>query len=296
MLAIFPETLSYVEKGMVEHIAVSTRKTYQKKIAPKLDLKELVKAMGIRLESTRYHSLAALVAQDNQGRFTVSMIISDRIFQNGGDQESFQFLLAHMLGHYLIHLQPMIARGELDSLGYRENLCPHKRYVSGGTDPNGSSVVQQNSLDLKRELECDQFAAALLLPKGMILHAFKKLQNQEKLAAIFGVSKGCLVRRLEDLGALSRSPQSFLEAESSLQPKPQQQDRLADLVAPSFEKPLQHPIGTIRRQESSKPKIENPEERVSSKASGEPQGQHQTGLKGMARIREIAKMLDKNQS
>ena len=280
MIAIFPEALSFAERGMVEHIAVSTRKTYEKKTTPKLDLFELVKSMGICLESMRYQAMAALIAKDCRGRFDVSIVLSDDLSRTERSTPQLQFLLAHMVGHFLIHLQPKIARGELEATGYRELVCPLSRYASGGQDPSGGRPVSENSLELKRELDCDQFAAALLMPKGMILHAWQRVSDLDKIAILFGVTRACLERRLEDLGAMTRRPHNFFEAESALKGK--QKGNIETLVVTKPQESYPDPP-------KSSPVPPTPQPKAAPQVS--------TGTpRGMARIREIAKMLDKSQS
>lgn len=286
MIAIFPETLSFAEKGMIEHLAVSARRYFERLRSPILDLDALLKNMGIAVEVTGIDGFGALLAQDRQGRFTITMVL-----EKSPDRFSQKFIKAHLLGHYLLHLQPMIARGELGSYGFKELVCPMQRYCVGGRD---SGLGMESDLEGVREEQCDRFAGALLIPKGMLQKAWATLQDIEKIADFFGVAKNCLQRRMVDVGLVFNGPQSFLEAEKALR-KEVVNEGIQRQPHPSEVKPSEFQLTAPKR-----PALIPPSYISSQGESSVPKKSEARSLKsspsGMHRIREIAKMLDKSRS
>ncbi len=280
MIAIFPETLTFAEKGMIEHLAVSARRYFERLRSPLLDLDGLLRNMGIAVEVTGIDGFGALLAQDRQGRFTITMVLEKK-----SDGFSQKFIKAHLLGHYLLHLQPMIARGELGSYGFKELDCPLQRYSVGGRD---GGMGMEADLERVREEQCDQFAGALLIPKGMLQKAWGALQDVEKVADFFGVTKTCLQRRMVDVGLVVKGPQSFLEAEKALR-----RESIERHPHPSEIKPSEFQLTAPKT-----PPLIPPSYSSSTASPSVPRKSEALPLKnspgGMSRLREIAKMLDKS--
>src|SRR5690606_25567343 len=114
---------------------------------------------------------------DDMGRFRANVILGPHKRTKAEEN----FLLAHSLGHFLLHIQPRVAQGEWKTSGFKENESPLARFTSP-TPPSSAS--------LERELEgeADDFAAALLLPKAMLLRAMEKLANTAKIADFFATT------------------------------------------------------------------------------------------------------------
>ena len=113
---------------------------------------------------------------------------SIEIFVNRNDSyERQRFTIAHELGHYFLHLQnaPLFERVDMHrATGYSTNM--------------------------PEEVEANNFAAALLMNKSMVVEKFLLTKNFnftldksiEYLANIFGVSKSAMQYRLINLGLI----------------------------------------------------------------------------------------------
>ena len=121
-------------------------------------------------------------------------------------------MLAHLLGHYLLDVQPQLARGEWRTSGFREHVCPLTRYGQNATSAQTPEKEQQ------REMLADEFAGALLMPKAMVLRAMERLQDVKVVADFFDVTVACLTRRLEILMGVRHNTEtpSFTHAESMM--------------------------------------------------------------------------------
>lgn len=216
MIAIFPEIVTCVGIGDLERLSILVRRYFAKHEAqkPNVDIRALINTMGIEIQSLRYPELASLLARDEKGHFEITMVISDRALA----PEHERFLLAHMLGHYLLHVQPKIANGEFAVSGFRETDAPWERYAS-------LSISASKSQTDQREYDADKFAAALLMPKAMVLKAQTKLVEVDRMAAFFGVSKVCMEARLEQVNTLpprvtiTKAKKTEAPAESTARPR-----------------------------------------------------------------------------
>ena len=163
----------------------------------------LVHNAGIKISSITIKDYEAIAAKDRSGSFAVEIFLTNKC----DDYCERNFLIAHLLGHFFLHIQPFLLRGEWKNTGFKEQFRPLLRY-------------QQDSYTLLEdqarlwELEADWFAAAILLPKSLVLRAEKKLSKIEAVAKFFDVPTLFLQRRLSTLHETSRQPQSFMEAEN----------------------------------------------------------------------------------
>jgi len=186
MIAIFPEIIAAARQGDIERVAILVRKYFggDKAESPVLDLKRLVSEAGIVLRRAPMREYGALLAQDEKGTFTITMLINEQT-----DRLTERFLIAHLLGHYVLNIQPLVAAGDCRVTGYQELTCPMQRYAT-----------KKEQHDDIEEDRADQFAAALLLPRGMIKKAAQVLDDLDKIAAFFAVHKVSVARRLADIG------------------------------------------------------------------------------------------------
>ncbi len=192
MIAIFPEIVSCVASGDLERLSVLVRRYFVKADAQKpcVDMRTAISNLGVAIQSLRYPEYGSLLARDDKGQFTVTMVLSETALAPQHER----FLLAHMLGHYMLHIQPKIAQGEFSISGFKEAVAPWERYATL------ESTSKLRAAEL-REVEADQFAAALLMPRAMVLKAQAKLQAIDKLAEFFGVDEAVMAARLEQLNA-----------------------------------------------------------------------------------------------
>ena len=208
MIAIFPEIAAAVQKKDVELTACLVRKYFggESANAPRLDCHKMFHASGIAIEQAPIAPVAALIVKDEHGRVQIRAMVRRDV----ADPAELRFLLAHLMGHFVLHIQPQIARGEWQLSGVKETLSPIERYGSGRLDnrtPTG---------EVAKELMADAFAAALLMPLGMARRAAQKLGEMDKVATFFGVPATVVRRRLESVGVLADVPVDFFDAEARL--------------------------------------------------------------------------------
>ena len=308
MIAIFPEIVATSSAGDVERLAILVRRYFggAQTYAPKLDLAALVESAGLSLRFLGLSSEGALLAKDERGAFSIVMVVNQRL-----DSRATQFMIAHLLGHYLLDIQPIIARGDWQVSGYQEEICALTRYCKHS---NGATTTRQ---DEGREVRADAFAAALLLPRAMVIRAMEKLQDPAKVATFFGVARACLQRRLSDLGLVVNDPVNFLDAEiragvsdvNSLPPENEAAD--SQLVSPEGAMPRAYAASTYGLTEKmtrNQPIVAAPGttpnahsnsaisatlEVKEAPAPGTVATSSASPLRGMDRLREIARKLDK---
>jgi len=315
MIAIFPEIMTATESGDVEKLAILARKYFAGKdrFRPAPDVNALAESAGISIERIPLEVHGILAAKDVKGTVTVAAFLN----KNLGDEEG-RFLLAHMLGHFFFEIIPLVARGEWSASGFRETFSPLKRFAQN------ISYDQNRSVELAKELLADRFAGALLMPVAMVIKASEKIKDQTKLATFFGVSRSCLQRRLLDCGLIGALPVSFMDAEQRLiaehkisdsnEPplaeikvdnKAAQESIIKSTASVSYRTPLsKEPQSRTQQPAVQKPSQVNlaemvAEERRTKDLSSPSQGnngrdQTQKSAKGMERLREIARKLEKN--
>ena len=208
MMPLFPEITAAVSRKDVELLACLVRKYFggTGSASPKINCRAIFEQSGIRVELAQIEPLAMLVVRDQNGRVEAKVIVR----REEGSQPEQSFLLAHLMGHLLFHVQPQIARGEWQSSGVKESMSPLERYSLGAID------TRTPKLDLGRETLADEFASALIMPLGMVRKAAEKLGDIDKIAALFAMPGMVVRRRLEKVGVLVDVPGNFLDAEARL--------------------------------------------------------------------------------
>ncbi len=298
MIAIFPEIVAAAAAGDVERLAILVRRYFcdRETFAPKPDVGRLMINAGMEVKTLPMDTHGALLAKDERGAFTITAVVNERV-----DETQRRFLLAHMLGHYLLEIQPVIARGDWQASGYREPQCPAKRYAQ-------SSPVDMNQLEARRELLADDFAVALLLPRGMVRRAFEQLKDVERTAQFFGVAAAVLGRRLSDIGLAPNLPSNFLDAERQIGAAVDAPPEAKAMVAPiEPSMPRSYAASTYGQTEKQTRKpAAKPSVKPATKAGGQaerapapnpaptrkPTPAAPKGI-GMDRLREIARKMDK---
>ncbi|MFW7377632.1 MAG: ImmA/IrrE family metallo-endopeptidase [Oligoflexus sp.] len=191
MIAIFPQIAKLVAKADMENLVCMVRKYYggPDAYAPVLSVERLLVHAGIPTQTSKQVSVGALVAEDHQGRFTASVILHPKI----QDPIERNLLLAHLLGHFLLQVQPEIAQAMGRSHGYKEEISPLSRLSVGGIS------IDEIDWQDEEDRQADLFALALLLPMGMIKRSVTRLQTVEKIAAFFELSPDLIQLRLNQL-------------------------------------------------------------------------------------------------
>ncbi len=275
MIAIFPEITHCAASGDIERLGVLVREYFggPEKFSPRLSVATVLENLGIRVVRSEVDGVGALLASDQKGVFSVTFVLTNEPL--AFDQ---RFLLAHLFGHYLLHVQPYIARGDWAASGFREYMCASERFAS----TQAEELKKQSGLashEWKRETDADHFAAAMLLPKGMVLRAMARLQDVSKAAKFFSVSESCLARRLEQLSDAAQQPANFLQAEAQLEPKTKPTEST---------KTLSRAAAATSYQNTAKITI-----RPKGSAPTGAEGDKAEKPRGMERLRQLAKMLDK---
>lgn len=304
MIAIFPEIVAASAQGDVERLAVLARRYYGggDTYAPRPDVRSLLLYAGVDVETLPLGAPGAVIAKDERGTFQIVAIAGEV-----KDPAEARFLLAHMLGHVLLDVLPVIARGDWQVSGLRETVSPLKRYVQGGLE-------HRNSVDERRERLADRFAAALLMPLGMVRRAEATFKDLDKTAHFFGVPRSLLERRLQDIGVLTPAPVNFLDAEGQLggdgKAQAEAREERRTLTAPEPSMPRSYAASSYGQTERSTrrdgakakagknrgaaPNVETPadnaaqSERVNADAAKPP-------VRGMDRIRELARRMDQGE-
>ena len=107
MLALFPEITQKAQAGDLETLAVLIRSYFGAAggKSPKLSASDVVRAFGIPVGEVPIHYYGAIAVKDEAGEIKASMIIKENM---SATQRS--FVLCHLLGHFLFHIQPILAR------------------------------------------------------------------------------------------------------------------------------------------------------------------------------------------
>jgi Zn-dependent peptidase ImmA (M78 family) len=262
---------------------------------PKIDVLGLVRHFGIPVGMAPIKYFGAIAVRDDQGDIRASILIGEAL-----KQKQLNFTLAHLLGHFLLQIQPRLANSDWKSSGYKELIDPSRRYA------NGAGLDHVAPSDFAAEDLADRFAAALLLPRAMLLRAHEKLGDLRMVAEFFGVEVAVVERRLEDIsvsegslikgagvarqGARTEAAIDVLNelahSEASRGVPPEQLIR--DVSQPKSVMPravAAHSYSDAAQSESGAGEADSQGKRGKRSSSG--------GLKGMDRIRELARRLDK---
>jgi Zn-dependent peptidase ImmA (M78 family) len=134
--------------------------------------------------------------KDEKGEFAIIAVLPAKI-----SDDVRKFRLAHLLGHFLLHVQHQIAEGTYKGHGFQEVECPYARYTSG------AAPAVKARAEVEAETLADEFAAALLMPRTLVDAAIAKGAGLAELAGFFGCSPALVKRRLAYLGVLKQDGQ-----------------------------------------------------------------------------------------
>ncbi len=300
MIAIFPKLAECAMTGNIERLACLVREHYgeEQTFKPRLNISALCKRVGIAVNAMPMDARGALMVRDEKGQFSAVVAINENLAP-----AEFAFTVAHLLGHYFLHVQLRVVKGDWAGHGFKEIIDPMQRFAQ-------ESDAAQKDEERQTDEEADAFAAALLMPMGMVKRAWSRLQDKEKLAQFFGVPVLVLQRRLETLGLLqARAPGNFLAAEAKLK-KPAHSGKTATKTTrakapePQIDKPDNIAnVNKMMAHSSYRPQAEKEPKKASrGKSESKPapakaatpstEGAEGATKKGMARIRELAKRID----
>lgn len=256
---------------------------------PQVECRQILDDVGIRVEVRTMEDEAILCVKDEKGAMNVVAFFNDR----PASSHERNFLFAHVLGHYFLHVQPKLASGEWRTSGLRETFSPMARY--------SRKLAHLNSEYTGLEAEADEFAASLLLPEPMLVRSYEKLRDMSRIAKFFDVDDLVVGRRLSALGLMPTAPANFCAAEDALSQEPKKKARTSDLPLYSDRKPSgQSPLISKAFAASSYSELEK---RTASSAKPEAvANQEQTGRssdeekarQSLERIRNLARRIDRS--
>jgi Zn-dependent peptidase ImmA (M78 family) len=285
MLALFPEIAACAQTGDLEKLSVMVRQYFAGDDAakPSLDADDLVRNFGIPVQTEFLDFHGAIAVADVKGEIKATFLINKSL-----NHETRQFTLCHLLGHFVLHIQPALTKGEWKSSGFKEEFCPLGRYAST-EGLSGMSAHEFAAEDL-----ADRFAGALLMPAAMVSRAMEKLGDVAKVAQVFGVSAQLVARRLDDLTGKQTDSSALRAGARILKNNTANASQQSPATLRSDEVPPSQLIRDVNQ-------VVPPTSRViathsyNDAAHGEhrPREREDSELKGMARIRELARKLDK---
>ena len=127
--------------------------------------------------------LGATVFKEDRGLFNIY------INSQKSDVRKY-FTIAHELGHYFLHPEVIKKEGVLVD---PDNLLDGNR-----------ALFQLSNAELnKLEVQANNFAMELVMPKKLVVDAWNSLGNLQKCAGVFNVPATVMSIRLEKLGLIS---------------------------------------------------------------------------------------------
>lgn len=137
-----------------------------------IDITELAKSLGCEVFEAEFKdpSVSGLVTRGPKGE--IIKINKDNT------EERKRFTIAHELAHVILH----------------QNVATHVDYRKP------YSTYDED--ELRKEVQADMLAAAMLMPKELVKQAWKKLNDVNLVATLFRVSRKAATVRLNALGLL----------------------------------------------------------------------------------------------
>jgi Zn-dependent peptidase ImmA (M78 family) len=167
-------------------------------------------------------------------------------------------LLAHLLGHFLLHIQPALARGSELRQGFRELVMPCERL-------RGQGLASLTPEEQELEKAADDFACALLMPLGMVKRAHAKIGDSQRIASFFGVPQEVVQQRCLGLapGAAAQQPPAAVPPGGGAAPT----DQLASTDTHSQE--TQSPVAPKTTKNPSQPPADQDTQSAQALARGQ---------------------------
>jgi hypothetical protein len=286
MLALFPEIAVCAQSGDLEKLSILVRTYFASGDAtkPRVNVLALVKEFGLPVGHAPIKYFGAIAVKDSHGDIRGSIIIRD---STTPQQQA--FVLSHLLGHFLLHIQPLLAKSEWTSSGFKEILDPVRRYAFG------EGVAGVSAQNYATEDQADRFAGALLMPRAMVVRAMEKLHDAEKVATFFGVTKEMVERRMDDIGA-DHPVGAIVRAGARVATPVDVLNQLADTESLLTEVPPDQKLRDVVPPRTVAPRaVANSTylDAAQADAAAKKTSAGAEPLTGMARIRELARKMDK---
>ena len=291
MIALYPELINAVDKNNIESLTCLVRRYYgeDQVYSPTIDIELLCYKIGIPITYVDLSgSLANMYVEDNNGKFSVALTVDSRI-----KNAEKTFLISHMIGYYYLTFMPLLAQGDLQSEVYRCAELPSRRFQQNGYSIDTPAAIK----------DADTFAAAILLPRGMIKSASSRLKSIDKVAQFFRLPKLTVSRRLELISDITPASadkereQLLAQNEGISSPVFTGEKKATDSLASKLSRPGN--VNGVNKTIASNtynnaPKV-NPNKARSKPArtnGAQMAESHDKPLSGIDRIRQLAKQID----
>lgn len=164
-------------KSSIEEIATDTLHQHGLHSIP-VDLIALANRLGIKVNNAKFSepNLAALLSKRGSNVWI--------LLDEASHPHRKRFSIAHELGHHFLHLETDGEMIDRDTNFFRVNEYASKE-------------ITQERL---KEIEANQFAAALLMPERLIRQSWQDRPSISKLARLFQVSEETMGYRIASLG------------------------------------------------------------------------------------------------
>lgn len=160
----------------ISRVELDTIKAFRSHLP--VDLEAMIKALGIEYENSYslHPDISGEIERLNQGKFIIRVNASHANTRQ-------RFTAAHELGHYILH-RSLIGEGIDDNKAYRSQ---------------SQGKFHNQNITARHETEANQFAAAVLMPTGLVVLERAANSNIAYLASRFGVSQEAMRIRLASL-------------------------------------------------------------------------------------------------
>ena len=164
-------------KASIEESAVNTLHQHGLYSIP-VDPVVLANTLGIKVNNAKFSepTLAAMLAKRGSNVWI--------LLDESGSPSRKRFSIAHELGHHFLHLD---SDGEI--VDRNADLFRISEYSSSELTP-----------ERRREIEANQFAAALLMPESLVRQTWPDYSSVSEMAKLFQVSEESMGYRVASLG------------------------------------------------------------------------------------------------
>lgn len=261
MIAIFPELVACANERNMEELAKLVLRYFASgKFHRRLSMEKVVERFGIRITRQDGKYLGMIAARDEKGKFSIGCMIRPNL-----PFAEEQFLIAHLFGHFLLHIQGHIARAEWGSSGFKEIDSPLQRYLKSREASSDSQIDP-------KDLEADSFASNILMPTAVIQKSLAAKLSHAELAGLLGVTPEAILFRISEL-------QSATLTRASNSPK----------IINQPTNRSESPMVSHKDNPRAMLEVDRSKRNLEQQSSGEPV----ISAKGMDRIRELANRLAK---
>ncbi len=298
MFAIFPEILNQTAAGDLEAVTCLVRKYFAdgQVFAPNLRVAQICANAEIKVRTANMKSAARMEAWDANGQFQIEISLHPEI----RNHRELNYILASMLGHVFLDLQPKMAKGELQRSIFEKSQSPLREVLLNRTTATN----------------IDQFACSLFLFGAMVKTAMTALASRQDVAAFFNVDLPLLDYRLDQLGLIQGASSEGQKEKPKSKTPPANEQNLASSREAKAKKPLAADTTLPKKEEKPKPKASSEDlssmarvNRTTAARSYRMEGEQKTEVRksspkspdspaspGLERLRQLARKIDKSVS